>query len=127
MIPNYERSDYTGPCRGHQIEEVKHMWGACRIDKDALECFYTLLGTYMIPDDICDALAYRYVYYDKDGWVQHKQTQTAIYKGDLYHIGGATDTYMLCKRLTEDYFPDGRAKDILLKGYDVLLKRSVDL
>ena len=127
MIPNYDRPDYTGPCSGQQREEVKHMWGAVSIDQDALDCFYTLLGTYMIPDDICDALSHRYVYYDKNGWVQHKQSSTAIYKGDLYHIGDSTDTYMLCKRLTEDYFPDGRAKDILIKGYDVLLKRSVDL
>lgn len=128
MIPNYERNDYTGPCRGKQIEQVRHIFGAISIDQEALEVFYTLLGTYIIPDDVCDALAYRYTYIDKKtGWKQSKQVTTAIYKGDLYHIGESTDTYMLCKRLTEDYFPDGKAKDILIKGYDVLIKRSVEI
>ena len=110
--------DYIGPAPTHMrgkitLKDIQYA-------DEAKECLYSLLGTMYIPDDIARRMTQTYA--DATGGMS-ATIQTVVYKGDCYMLMHASDTYMLCKHLVEDFFPRySRVRQLMIKAYTLLIE-----
>lgn len=88
----------------------------------AKECFYSLLGTEYIPDDVARRMTQTYA--EAKGGMP-VTIQTVVYKGNCYMLMHADDIYRLCRQLVTDYFPDDRCRQLMIRAYTLLIEECV--
>lgn len=111
MIKGFESADFYGG-----VLEKRYSGMTYNLDDDFYDIYDDLIACKYVPDEISEKITR-----DKEIRNSYDDVYTKIvYKGDMYNLSIVEDFYDLCVRIVEDFFPEGRDKDLFIKAFEMM-------
>lgn len=111
MVKGFKSVDFYGG-----LSEKRYSGMTYNLDDDFFKIYDDLVACEYVPEEISEKI-------NRDKKHRHNMGDVytkIVYKGDLYNLSIIEDFYNLCMRIVQDFFPEGRDKDLFIKAFEMM-------